>query len=491
MIRSDRSAALAIFATLFVAYAYFFGGSGFNQNASFDLTRSLVERRALDIDPYASNTADVSFANGHVYSNKAPGLSFLAAVPYAAIYAVAGAPRASLELTRDLYLSTVAVCATSGAGIGVVLFLLLRRRRFDASTSAAMALVAGLGTPLFAYSTMLFAHVPSAFLVLAALYLIEIDKRLLAGASLGLAGLTNYLCLPLAILFLLLPLNRSGRRIADIVRIVVGALPFAIVLAVYQALAFGSMFRTSIATTNPAFLERGAFLGVFHGVRADALLGITFSPFRGLFYIAPVLLMAIPGLLLMMRQAAERATAALIALSTATLLLINASFNGWHGGYTIGPRYLLPAVPLLMLAAAYGAMRLRLLFALVATISLFFNFAAAAVDPQPPDTLHDPLGRYEIPALLFGGAGPNDEAVPVWIRQLYTGHTSTNRVAADELMPFSRYKPGSPETEWASFNLGELLFGPGSAMSLVPFFALMAGGVVVTLRLAGVDRAPR
>ena len=393
MIRSDRNVALSIFATLFVAYGYFFGGSGFNQNASFDLTRSLVERRALDIDPYASNTADVSFANGHVYSNKAPGLSFLAAIPYAVIYAVAGRPVGSLALTRDLYLSTVAVCATSGAGIGVLLFLLLRRRGFAAPASATAALIAGLGTPLFAYSTMLFAHVPSAFFVVAALYLIEIDRPTLAGASLGLAGLTNYLCLPLAVFFLILPLFQGERRFADSLRVIVGGLPFAILLAAYQALAFGSMFRTSIATTNPAFLERGAFMGVFHGIRTDALFGITFSPFRGLFYIAPVVMMAIPGLLLMLRRSGERVTAALIALSTVTLLVINASFNGWHGGYTIGPRYLLPAVPLLMLAAAYGGTRLRLLFALLTTVSLFFNFAAAAGDPQRPDVLHDPLGR--------------------------------------------------------------------------------------------------
>ena len=94
-----------------------------------------------------------------------------------------------------------------------------------------------------------------------------------------------------------------------------------------------------------------------------------------------------------------------------------------------------------------------------------------------------------MPALLFGGAAPNDEAVPVWIRQLYTGHTSTNRVAPDELMPFSRYKPGSPETEWASFNLGELLFETGSALSLLPWFVLITLGIVVTLRLArDVDR---
>ena len=33
----------------------------------------------------------------------------------------------------------------------------------------------------------------------------------------------------------------------------------------------------------------------------------------------------------------------------ATRALVNASFNGWHGGYSIGPRYVLQIVPLLAL----------------------------------------------------------------------------------------------------------------------------------------------
>ena len=101
---------VVIFFTLLFAYAYFFGGSGFNQNATFDLTRAIVERHALSIDPYASNTADVSFHAGHVYSNKAPGLAFAAAIPYALLQAIHGAPRNAIELNLYLYFCTVIVC---------------------------------------------------------------------------------------------------------------------------------------------------------------------------------------------------------------------------------------------------------------------------------------------------------------------------------------------------------------------------------------------
>jgi hypothetical protein len=408
----------------------------------------------------------------------------MAAVPYAIIHLLSGPPASSLELTRDLYLCTVATCGISGAAIAPLLFLMLRRRGFGAAASAATSLLTGLATPLFAYSTMFFPHVPSALFILLALDLFERERFAACGAALGAAGLIFYLSVPVAIVFVIAALASGENRWRGAAWMVVGALPFAIALAAYQFAAFGSPLRTSIATENPAFRDSHAFLGVLPGFSGQALLGITFSPFRGLFYIAPLLLMALPGLLLMLRSRVQRVVAALIAAATILLFAINASFNGWHGGYTIGPRYILGVIPLLMLAAHYAAARLRLLYAVLAAIALVFNFAATAVDPQPPDILRDPLGRYEIPALLFGGAGPNDQAVPIWIRQLYTGHTSTNRVAADELMPFSRHAPGSPETEWASFNLGELLFGAGSAASLIPFFALMAVGIAVALKLA-------
>jgi len=477
---TDRGVAASLFVTLFVGYAYFFGGSGFNQNATFALTRSLVERHRIDIDAYAGNTADVSLHGGHLYSNKLPGLSFLAAVPYALIYAAAGPPRTWLELTLALYGCTVLVCGAAGAAIGVLLFRMLRRRGAGAMSAAIAAFVAAFGTPLFAYSTMLFAHVPHALFVLLALDCVERERYVAAGAALGAAVLTFYFGIPVAIVFVAVLLVQ--RRWRGAARMTLGALPFAIVIGVYQLAAFGSPFRTSIDTVSPAFRVRGALFGVLPGPSAEALIGITVSPFRGLFFIAPVLLLAIPGLVLMFR-AGRRATALLIAAATVALIALNASFNGWHGGYTIGPRYLLGVVPLLMLAAHEAATRVRLIFAVLAAVSIVFNFAAAAVDPQPPDTLHDPLRRYELPALLFGGAGPDDAEVPIWIRQLYTGHTSTNRVAADELMPFSRHPVGSPANEWASFNLGEIIFGPGSAASLLPFALLMAIGITVTLRL--------
>src|SRR6476646_3530464 len=83
----DRRIAEWLFLLTLFAAAYFYGGAGWNQNATFDLTRAIVERHTFAIDAYAGNSGDVSYANGRTYANKAPALSFLAAIPYVLVHA--------------------------------------------------------------------------------------------------------------------------------------------------------------------------------------------------------------------------------------------------------------------------------------------------------------------------------------------------------------------------------------------------------------------
>ena len=65
--------AILIGVVVFVSYAYFYPGGGWNQNTRFDLVRAVVERGVLTIDAYQKNTGDKVFKDGHWYSDKAPG----------------------------------------------------------------------------------------------------------------------------------------------------------------------------------------------------------------------------------------------------------------------------------------------------------------------------------------------------------------------------------------------------------------------------------
>ena len=82
--KTNHKSALLIATVLFVSYAYFYAGGGWNQNSRFDLIRAIIEQGTLRIDAYHENTRDKAFFRGHYYSDKAPGLALLA-VPIVAV----------------------------------------------------------------------------------------------------------------------------------------------------------------------------------------------------------------------------------------------------------------------------------------------------------------------------------------------------------------------------------------------------------------------
>ncbi|MEM6993273.1 MAG: hypothetical protein AAF721_22360, partial [Myxococcota bacterium] len=70
---------------LLFTYGFFVDAPAWNQNSRLALTRALVEDHTTAIDRYHVTTGDKSKRGEHFYSDKAPGVSLLATVPYAAL----------------------------------------------------------------------------------------------------------------------------------------------------------------------------------------------------------------------------------------------------------------------------------------------------------------------------------------------------------------------------------------------------------------------
>ena len=159
---SIRIRALLIFGAIFFSYAYFYEGGGWNQNSRFDLVRAIVEQGTLRIDAYHENTDDKAFANGHYYSDKAPGLALLA-VPIAEaarpLLRASGVDPASPAGLADLaYWLTVFAVALPMAAACACLFWIALQLGSSVSASAFAALALGLATPMWAYSTLFWGH---------------------------------------------------------------------------------------------------------------------------------------------------------------------------------------------------------------------------------------------------------------------------------------------------------------------------------------------
>jgi hypothetical protein len=445
-----------------VTYVWFFGGTGWNQGAQFDLARALVERQTLYIDGYDTNTKDVSVGvGGHRYINKVPGTSLLAVVPYALVYWFLEATPRTAE-----WICTAATCGLCGALIAPILYL-HGRWRYQAVPRDALCITLAIafGTIVFAYSTMLFAQAPATLFLLAAVVTFE-RRPFAAGAAAGMATLCFDVCAAAALVLLLLLLLHDRRAAA---RFVAGGAPFALVLALYLWACFGSPFRPPLEA-SARFTEQGLLLGFLRLPSVETLYYITFSPFRGLFVASPFLLFALSGIGLVK----ERRERIVLAGIPALFLLVIASFNGWSGGWAFGPRYLLPIVPILgilMFAAVRAAKRLvRVVWLAAVLFSVATNFVATAVDPAPPLTVHDPIFAYLWPAFLTG-------QVPEETRKA---------------MPFRSIRQVSNAGE--SGNLGEALVGEGTRASVAPIALWLAGGsaalLFATRRLREVSAGP-
>jgi hypothetical protein len=386
-----------------LSYAWFYQGGGWNQNSRFDLTRAIVEQHSFAIDAYAANTGDIAARDGHLYCDKAPGQSLLAAPVYALFMWGTEQPTTA-QLNQAAYVITLATAAVPGALAVWLVFVLLLSWGAREAWALACALGYGLATMAWPYSTMLFGHQLVAALLLSAFALLLRDDLrarstvVCAGLLLGLACLVEYQALLGAFAIGALAL-RWGWRGA--LTLTVGALPPMLLLAFYHWQAFGAPWMLAYEYSTMPFRHQGFFMGL--GIPDFSVLReITVGPYRGMFYSAPWLLLAVPGCLVWLRSARR-----LAALSAAAVVLLyfwmNASLVDWQGGWTYGPRFLVPSLPFLaLLVGGLGVWRgprrvLGWLLAALLLLSYGATLVATAVNPQTPLGIAQPFADYLIP----------------------------------------------------------------------------------------------
>jgi 4-amino-4-deoxy-L-arabinose transferase-like glycosyltransferase len=372
--RPHRRHEALIFLLLLLCYAYFLPRAGrrdWNASGRADLVFAVADRGVLWIDDYHENTGDKAYFEGHYYAVGSIGPSLLALPAYLALKPILALPPLASRLSRAdsavraqpmsigehreatprerlgmLVMSLVAVSLPSAA-LGVVVYRLARRFVPRDTDALAAALIYGLATVAFPYGKALLQHQVSAFGAFVGFYLLWRVAReaaapwrlWVAGAFFGLATISEY---PVAPFLLLLVLW------------VWGALPLGLLFGAYNWVIFHTPFPAGYRYHVEYHDVHGqGFMG-FTGPTWAAFYGITVSPYRGLFFLSPVLLLSLPGLVLLWRDPRTRSTAVLVALLLAGFLLYVASYLYWSGGDAVGPRFLVPLVPFLMLPLARG-----------------------------------------------------------------------------------------------------------------------------------------
>jgi hypothetical protein len=466
--------ALTIGIVLFVSYGWFFQGGGWNQNTRLDLVRAVTEHGALRIDAYAANTGDKARVGGHLYSDKAPGQPLVALAPVALARPLlaltdtaAGTERGTAFLA---YVGTVASASLPAVVAALALYWIALALGVSVTGAAVSAIAFGLATPMWAYATLLWSHaLASACLVLSFGACVALgrggdDRRrsLLAGA-IGLAGgwavITDYPVAPAFLIVVALAVTSTAQPARVLLPwIAAGAALPLVVLVVYNTASFGSPFHIGYASEVGFHRLHEGAMGLTYP-RPSIVWKLLLGGPRGLLLLAPQLVLAPAGLVVLGRRPGARPAAIAAAAIVVYFVLYNAAYVYWSGGRSYGPRFLAPALPFacLGLGALWDQARRRLRTAVVAltVAGAVLTFGAVATNPQLPSSVRSPFTDVVLPAVGHGAVA--------------LGSQSYLEAQPDSAVPTRR--------DDDSWNIGLLMGLPGwsSILPLAAVWALAAG----------------
>lgn len=432
---------LGVFALCFV---YFFPSPvGPNEAAHLDLTQAIVDHGSLRIDAYHTNTIDLAFFQGHYYANKAPGQSLLGVPIYFAFKTIFQpvpaftSQQAPLSYYLLVYVESIFTVAIPALLLLMLFFWFLDFFSNSLAHRAVLTLALGLATDVFRYANTVYSHVPSAVALFAAFILVWIQGRDdvmdrgrsgwlprhpqiatgFAGILLGVSVVLEYPSALVAVLIGLYALSSLPRRLWPY--LILGAVPGLLLIGAYNLAIYHNPLVTGYASSASAYpgVHRthsglaGAYQHVFGALRLRALLGMSFHPYRGLFFLSPFLLLSFPGYWLWARRGGREWFLFLVV--PVFLFLAISTFAGWYGGQAVGPRYLIVSLPFLVFPAIFVLDRVEAWAARLVVYGLFgLSFAATWIESvggeaYPYINLANPLFDYSLPALERGHLNAN------------------------------------------------------------------------------------
>lgn len=380
--RSDWMITILLF--VFTSSVYFATTSGItssNDGSHYALVRTMVENRTFALqgfDDYAEGNDIAITEDGRLFSDRPPGTALLGALFYAGGAWLPGTP-AQLPSRHDAgnprLLLVMMLPALVGAGSVILLYTFMRMLSLSRAPALTAVLVFALGTLHWKYSSVLFSHALSSFVVLLSLFLtVRLARRtrtgwpgaLLLGLVLGYAVLVEYSNALLVLIVLgYLFWQRRLDSLKDLLTLfgplLLGGLLSALFLGFYNNVNFGSPLRlsyayaanypwaSSFATTFNFPIIQG-LQGLLVGGAGDGWCdGTCYN--QGVLLLSPVLLLALGGWPLYYEKARKECI-----LTTGVFLvylLLFAKHRTFHG-FTADGRYLVPFLSLAVIPLGFA-----------------------------------------------------------------------------------------------------------------------------------------
>jgi hypothetical protein len=304
-------------------------------------------------------TVDDFSYKGYYYSALAPGTAFLM-LPFAAI-------GFTLDKTLNVYgaalvYSEFFIALTNA--LAAVLVYKISKFYFRGATSVFIALAYAFSTISWPFATFIFQSDPSSAFDLLAVFLalrmthcttskVTIKQSLLCGLAISLAILVDYvnaILVPVILGYLFYTSRREARQviIKELGGFVLGAIVSFGVIGAYNYTNFGSPFLTS----EGLYLGGGVFASFSEPLDWGLLLNL-FTPYRGLFFYSPILILGVIGFYKML-ESDHHSIDGVFLLSLFLGILF--PYSKWYtldAGLSYGPRFIIPAIPFLLIPTGF------------------------------------------------------------------------------------------------------------------------------------------
>ncbi|MCD5384083.1 hypothetical protein LR066_04950 [candidate division WOR-3 bacterium] len=223
---------------------YFLTASGHNPSMDAELryqvTKSIVNKGTLTV----SEDIGIPGKDGRYYSFYGLGQSILAIPLYLLSKPITGILRTDPKYASEFMFSFLNILLVSLICVLLFKFLLLLGYSYKVSLSSTLAL--GLSTPLWFYAKYPTDLVPIAFFILLSFFLAYKGRFFLSALSLGFAIITReHAILALPSLFVLLTIFPKERRMRYTLDIILGLIPFAMIIFGYNYYRYGNIFLSS------------------------------------------------------------------------------------------------------------------------------------------------------------------------------------------------------------------------------------------------------
>lgn len=371
-----------------------------NSNARYALTESIVKYGTVFLNPELAqfSSPDVVEFKGKYFSIFTPGISFVG-IPFYVLGQQFGTPQLTTYLANALF-----------AILNLYLVYKISRRlggNMIASLFAGFAFV--FATNSLSYAHTFTQHQMSTAVILLGILFATNKKNLINaisfGAVFGLGALFDapnvILMFPLGLymLFKYFSLENVKNKFKlsvnlSVLGLLIGVIPFIMLFGWYNHTTSGSYTLLAQSIGRPKGLETAPDLASIKKTQTESKSEASFKlPFetraqmngsytllisneRAWIFYSPIVLVGILGMILAFRKQSTKTLAALGASVVAVNISIYTMFGDPWGGWSFGPRYLIPAASILCAGLGVLVTRYNRNFIVVPLVILIFAYSA-------------------------------------------------------------------------------------------------------------------